>query len=1030
MRKYKSVIAVVFAGLGLMAGSVNAQIVVYEPFVGAPGEAFTSVETESVNLGQWSEPTFTGSDNDGEVIFVDVPAYTDGAETLPTNGIGAALRRDIQSPSAALDAPVIFAVGESVWIGFQGGLRDDGGSNFDRQFSWLQFNFNASDLEVYWDTRTADNALVALELTGATGTTESDEIIPYPPVGDPLNEFVLIRIDFSSGAETIHLWRNPSLAFRPADDEALLTGTKELGTTLSAITARSNAYHTQLMLDEIRIGSTFNDVVGREGPNTSARSPQPAHESRDVARDETALAWTPGELAVSHDVYFGKSFEDVNAATLVSDAFKGNQAGTTYALDRLELETTYYWRIDEVNSPPDSTTFKGKVWSFATEPFAYPIGNIIATASSSAPNQYPENTVNGSGLDAGGLLHGNGSAGTMWISNLAGVQPSWIEYEFDQVYKLHQMQVWNYNETWERMIGVGVKDATIEYSVDGVDYTTLGTTHEFAQGPGAADYAHNTTVDFGGVTASHVRLTANSNWGGGILNQYGLSEIRFSYVPVVAREPFPASGATDVDLDVTLSWRAGREAVQHDVYLGTDEQAVLDGTAGVTAVSRAKHGPLSLDLGQTYFWKVNEVNMAQTPDLWESDTWSFATPEYFVVEDFESFNDLAAEEEGSDLIYLTWIDGFDNPTANGSTMGYTVPFEPSMETDTVHGDRQSAPMMYNNATAALSEVTRTFAAQNWTVHGVQTLSLWFFGDVNNVPGQLYVKVNGAKVAYDGDSDNLRTPTWQPWNIDLASIGVNLQSVASLAIGIEGGSAAGTLLLDDIRLYPYPRELITPVQPDATGLVGSWAFDGDYSDASGNDHNGTPTGAVSFASDPVRGQVLSLPGGDNQFVDLGSVGISGNMPRTIACWAKADSTNIPDWSLIFGFTGQADGTGGAGSHFNIGSLGGPGGVGAHVWGWEETIFSDDEALEWRHYAMTYDGTTIQYYGDGILMDTDIAKSNVQDLSLSADRVYVGSRITHTNSFEGRVDDALIYNRVLSYAEIAGLAGRTGSFDKPF
>ena len=82
--------------------------------------------------------------------------------------------------------------------------------------------------------------------------------------------------------------------------------------------------------------------------------------------------------------------------------------------------------------------------------------------------------------------------------------------------------------------------------------------------------------------------------------------------------------------------------------------------------------------------------------------------------------------------------------------------------------------------------------------------------------------------------------------------------------------------------------------------------------------------------PVRGQVVSLPGGDDQYISIEGVGISGNMPRTIACWAKADNTSIPDWTLIFGFTGHsrlgrtAAGEGGNGSHFNIGSLGGPGG----------------------------------------------------------------------------------------------------------
>ncbi|MHC4354957.1 MAG: LamG-like jellyroll fold domain-containing protein, partial [Planctomycetota bacterium] len=179
-------------------------------------------------------------------------------------------------------------------------------------------------------------------------------------------------------------------------------------------------------------------------------------------------------------------------------------------------------------------------------------------------------------------------------------------------------------------------------------------------------------------------------------------------------------------------------------------------------------------------------------------------------------------------------------------------------------------------------------------------------------------------------------------------------------------------------------------------IARWEFDGDYTGMGPAAQTGLPVGAVEIVDDPVRGQVVSLPGGDNQFVDLGGVGISGNMPKTITCWAKAESTSIPDWTLIFGFTGNENGDGGNGSHFNIGSLGGPGGVGAHCWGWEETIFSDDEALEWHHYAMTYDGTTIQYYGDGVLMDTDAGKSNVQDLSASADRVHVGSRITQASS----------------------------------
>ena len=73
--------------------------------------------------------------------------------------------------------------------------------------------------------------------------------------------------------------------------------------------------------------------------------------------------------------------------------------------------------------------------------------------------------------------------------------------------------------------------------------------------------------------AQYVKLTIKSNWGG-VLPQYGLSEVRFFYVPVLAREPNPASGATGVNPEVTLSWRAGREAASHSVYLSTDQQEV------------------------------------------------------------------------------------------------------------------------------------------------------------------------------------------------------------------------------------------------------------------------------------------------------------------------------------------------------------------------------------------------------------------------------------------------------------------------
>jgi hypothetical protein len=400
----------------------------------------------------------------------------------------------------------------------------------------------------------------------------------------------------------------------------------------------------------------------------------------------------------------------------------------------------------------------------------------------------PENTINGSGLDDNDL-HST-DATDMWLSDTEPLG-AWIQYELDKVYKLHEMWVWNSNQVFEGLFGFGLRDVTVEYSTNGADWTALAGVPEFTKAPGTAGYAHDTTVDFGGVPAKYVRLTATSNWGG-ILPQYSLSEVRLFHIPVSAREPSPDSGAADVDVDATLSWRAGREAATHDVYLGTDEQAVIDGTAPVVSVADASYSS-ALDLGSTYYWRIDEVNDVEAPTTWQGNLWDFTTQEFIVVDGFEDYNDYPPHE-----IYTTWLDGYENP-ANGSQVGYLTP--PLIETVTVHGGDQSMPLLYSNTGGATySEGARTFAVpQDWTEYGIQTLVLYFHGTPGNT-GQLYVKVNGVKVPYPGDPADIARLLWTQWSIDLASLGVNLQSVTTLAVGIDGNGAGGTLYVDDIRLY--------------------------------------------------------------------------------------------------------------------------------------------------------------------------------------------------------------------------------------
>jgi hypothetical protein len=226
------------------------------------------------------------------------------------------------------------------------------------------------------------------------------------------------------------------------------------------------------------------------------------------------------------------------------------------------------------------------------------------------------------------------------------------------------------------------------------------------------------------VAAKFVKLTANSNWKS-ILNQYGLSEVRFFSIPISARDPKPAVGVEDVGLSVTLSWTAGREAAKHDVYFSDDDQAVVDGTAYLATVTETSYGPFDLDLGKTYYWRVDEVNDAEVPSTWQGDFWSFTTIDSLVVDNFESYTD---EDTLNEAIWQTWIDGFGVPE-NGSQVGYLLP--PYAEQAIVHGGLQSMPLIYDNRSASYSEATANIndlaSGRDWTRHGITALSLWFRG---------------------------------------------------------------------------------------------------------------------------------------------------------------------------------------------------------------------------------------------------------------------------------------------------------------
>jgi hypothetical protein len=264
-----------------------------------------------------------------------------------------------------------------------------------------------------------------------------------------------------------------------------------------------------------------------------------------------------------------------------------------------------------------------------------------------------------------------------------------------------------------------------------------------------------------------------------------------------------------------VSWRAGREAVQHTVYVSADQNAVAEGLAPSASSMTNRLGltEFGLDLGGTYYWRVDEVNEAETMTVWTGPVWSFSTGETVAVDDFEGYGNLSPDRP-----FQTWVDGYGYsadeffPVAypgngTGAGIGHDIwsPSSPNfngqlMERSiTLPGSKQSMPFYYTNTGGTASQTERQFTpAQDWTVGGAKILSLAFYGQVDNT-GTLYCRINNVKLTYPGDAGDLAGEVWQIWNIDLATVNTNLQSITTMAIGVDGSGASGRILIDDIRL---------------------------------------------------------------------------------------------------------------------------------------------------------------------------------------------------------------------------------------
>lgn len=289
--------------------------------------------------------------------------------------------------------------------------------------------------------------------------------------------------------------------------------------------------------------------------------------------------------------------------------------------------------------------------------------------------------------------------------------------------------------------------------------------------------------------------------------------------PGAVGSPNPYHSAENVKQTQLLRWVANENADSHQVYFGTDKDAVRNATTaspeykGSKNLDDEKYDPGLLEQDMAYYWRIDGVNNLNPNSPWKSNVWSFTTADFLVVDDLESYNDIDPPNPGSNTIFGYWLDGYLSAT-NGALVGNDFP--PYTERTVVHGGRQSMPYVYD-ITIKFAEATLTLdSPRDWTASDVKTLTIWFHGDFLNGAAPIYVAIANmtgipAVVSHE-DPSATQIHAWTRWDIPLqtfADKGIDLTNVNTITIGIgdkanpPGG--LGKMYFDDIGLHPLPPE---------------------------------------------------------------------------------------------------------------------------------------------------------------------------------------------------------------------------------
>lgn len=354
------------------------------------------------------------------------------------------------------------------------------------------------------------------------------------------------------------------------------------------------ALFAQALILTLAANSFAAPVAGNPNPEDTATGCSPSLTITWTAGDYVA-DYVPGKNTNGHHVFLHTNFSWVDGANL------NYPLGTTVGHYRAEtasfsptdpcsgigsplaVETTYYWRIIEVNDTNPQSPWVGLVWSFSTI-----------------------------GTQAAGPKPSNGEEGVPINPTLTWRPGTRVAYSPDGGHDIYfgtdQSAVADANTTNPLGVYIVRKDA-----------------NQFSPGQLLLQTTYYWRIDEANDTSG---IITGRLWS-------------FTTTGLSAAAPAPADNATVAELyngtvDVTLSWKRGAYAANtngHDVYFGTNEYLVSSTTStgpnpfGIykgrqTATTYPLNG---LQLDVKYYWRIDEVNDSHPDVLWKGPLWQFTT---------------------------------------------------------------------------------------------------------------------------------------------------------------------------------------------------------------------------------------------------------------------------------------------------------------------------------------------------------------------------------------------------------------------